>query len=140
MLRIISTTMRERLLRCSSMLFPMATALLGMAIIASEHGGVLFPFVVAQAVTDSSEAPPDVQFESQISTEGSVSIVIFLVAAFLLVRWALREKRQPGKRYHRSFASLCAEDSDKRHRYRPDLRVQQEDMPESGGDGHAGSD
>ena len=130
----------ERLFRGRPMGFSVVTALLGFTLLACNHGSVLFSQAAAQAVTDSSEAPPDVQFESQISVEGSVSIAIFLVAAFLLVRWALREKRQPGKRYHRSFAPLCADDSDKGHRCRPDAPVQAEDMPESGGGGHTGSD
>jgi hypothetical protein len=140
MLCITSLATVERRFRRPVLRFFMATALFGMTLLVCECDSALFHLAAAQSTTDSSEAPPQVQFESRISAEGSISIVIFAVAAFFLVRWALREKPRPGKRYHRSFAPLCADDSDKRNRYRADAPDQTEDTPESGGDRHGGSD
>lgn len=94
----------------------------------------------AQSATVSAQASPQVETEYQISLEGSISIVIFVIASFLLLRWALREKHQPGKRYHRSFAPLCQDDSDKQARYRRDADDDDEYTSEDGGAGHGGSD
>lgn len=133
----IESAARNFRLRARSFLI---VAIFGMTILTCHHDSALLPLAAAQITTDTSESSSHVETGSEFSVEGGISIVVFVIAALLLVGWALREKPQPGKRYHRSFAPLCADDSDKRNRYRTDALDQTEGTPESGGDGHGGSD
>lgn len=132
----IETVARNFRLRVHPLL---AVAIVGMTILTCQRDSALFPLAAAQTTTDSSEASNQVESEFEFSVEGSISIVIFVIAALLLVRWALREKRQPGKRYHRSFAPLCANGSDEGDHYRVDASDHTGDTPESGG-AHGGND
>ena len=117
----------------------LVVAIFGLTLVAYPRDSNLFPPAAAQSTTNSSEVSTEVQTESNLSVEGSLSIATFVLAAFFLVRWALREKTQPGKRFHRSFAPLHEDGSDKRDRYRADAPDEPGDTPESGG-GHGGSD
>ncbi len=117
----------------------LVVAIFGMTLLAFPRDSTLFPLAAAQSTTNSSEDSTIVQTESNLSVEGSLSIAIFVLAALLLVRWALREKPQPGKRYHRSFAPLHEDGSEKRDRHRAEAPDQAGEVPESGG-GHGGSE
>ena len=110
-----------------------------MVLLVCQHESLLFPLDAAQSTTDSSQASTEAAAESPLSLEGSLSIVIFMIATFLLVRWALREKPLPGKRYHRNFAPLWANGSDKGDRYRADAPDHTGDTP-GGGGAHGGND
>ena len=132
----IATLLRNLLLRGRPFL---VVAILGMTLLAYPRDSTLFPLAAAQSTENSYEESTEVQTESNLSVEGSLSIASFVLAALLLVRWALREKQQPGKRFHRSFAPLHEDGSEKRDRYRADPPDQTGDIPDSGG-GHGGSD
>ena len=93
-----------------------------------------FPLAAAQSSADSSGGKAESGSDGAISVEGSISVIIFLIVALFLVRWALREKPQPGKRYHQSFALLCAEDSEKRYRYRGDAHDHTGDFSDGPGE------
>ena len=121
------------------LLLVLVGTILVMVLLECQRESVLFPLAAAQSTSDSSKASTEVQTDSNLSVEGSLSLAIFALGAFLLVRWALREKPQPGKRYHRSFAPLHEHGTEKGDRYRADTPDQAGEVPDSGG-GHGGSD